>query len=214
MTISLLPLKLVKIWLYRIISTVLYLLSDWKARILRPKIHNTRILPKVGNMTLLPSPSKPGFYGVGLPGRVILCQPCFHLHLCFMYASSEGSGDTAHLHRLVWAFSSRRYDGYQNCWLKQSRSRSGSSYKSCWSGSTLFAYGNYMIIYDPTHLHKFTLQVISLFYMYVQTWKLNFDFIIIIHSGWSLPWIFMKERVKVCLYFTAQERQRHISLTN
>ena len=28
MTISLLPLKLVKIWLYRIISTVLYLLSD------------------------------------------------------------------------------------------------------------------------------------------------------------------------------------------
>ena len=75
MTISLLPLKLVKIWLYRIISTVLYLLSDWKARILRPKIHNTRILPKVGNMTLLPSPGKPGFYGVGLPGRVILCQP-------------------------------------------------------------------------------------------------------------------------------------------
>ena len=28
MTISQLPLKLVKIWLYRIISTVLYLLSD------------------------------------------------------------------------------------------------------------------------------------------------------------------------------------------
>ena len=27
-------------------------------------------------MTLLPSPGKPGFYGVGLPGRVILCQPC------------------------------------------------------------------------------------------------------------------------------------------
>ena len=44
-------------------------------RILRPKIHITRILPKVGNMTLLPSPGKPGFYGVRLPGRVILCQP-------------------------------------------------------------------------------------------------------------------------------------------
>ena len=30
---------------------------------LRPKIHKTRILPKVGNMTLLPNPGKPGFYG-------------------------------------------------------------------------------------------------------------------------------------------------------
>ena len=42
---------------------------------LRQNIHKTRILPKVGNMTLLPNPGKPGFYGVGLPGRVILCQP-------------------------------------------------------------------------------------------------------------------------------------------
>ena len=42
---------------------------------IRPNIHKTRILPKVGNMTLLPNPGKPGFYGVGLPGRVIWCQP-------------------------------------------------------------------------------------------------------------------------------------------
>ena len=27
-------------------------------------------------MTLLPNPGKPGFYGVGLPGRVIWCQSC------------------------------------------------------------------------------------------------------------------------------------------
>ena len=33
---------------------------------IRPNIHKTRILPKVGNMTLLPNPGKPGFYGVGL----------------------------------------------------------------------------------------------------------------------------------------------------
>ena len=33
-----------------------------------PKIHKTRILPKVGDMTLFPNPGKPGFYGVGLPG--------------------------------------------------------------------------------------------------------------------------------------------------
>ena len=38
-------------------------------------MHKTRILPRVGNMILLPNPGKPGFYGVGLPGRVILCQP-------------------------------------------------------------------------------------------------------------------------------------------
>ena len=43
--------------------------------LIRPKIHKTRILLKVGNMTLLPNPGKPGFYGVGLPGRVISCQP-------------------------------------------------------------------------------------------------------------------------------------------
>ena len=43
---------------------------------IRPKIHKTRILPKVGNMTLLPSPGKPGVYGLGLPSRVISCQPC------------------------------------------------------------------------------------------------------------------------------------------
>ena len=43
---------------------------------IRPRIHKTCILPKVGNMTLLPNPGKPGFYGVGLRGRVISCQPC------------------------------------------------------------------------------------------------------------------------------------------
>ena len=56
MTISQLPFKLIKIWLYRIISTLLYLSSDWNREFLRPKINKTRILPKVGNMTLLPNP--------------------------------------------------------------------------------------------------------------------------------------------------------------
>ena len=45
-------------------------------------------------------------------------------------------------------------------------------------------------------LHKWTWQVISLFY--VQTWKFIY---IIIHSGWSLAWIFMKERVKGALQY-------------
>ena len=75
MTISLLPFKLIKIWLYRIISTLLNLHQTENREFLRPKIHKTRILPKVGNMTLLPNPGKPGFYEVGLPGRVISCQP-------------------------------------------------------------------------------------------------------------------------------------------
>ena len=42
---------------------------------IRPNIHKTRVLHKVGNMTLLPNLGKPGFYGVGLPERVIWCQP-------------------------------------------------------------------------------------------------------------------------------------------
>ena len=40
-------------------------------------------------------------------------------------------------------------------------------------------------------LHKWTWQVISL--LYIPTWKFIY---IIICSGWSLAWIFMKERVK------------------
>ena len=44
---------------------------------IQPNIHKIRILLTVGNMTLLPNPGKPGFYGVGLPGRVIWCQPWF-----------------------------------------------------------------------------------------------------------------------------------------
>ena len=47
-----------------------------KTENLKAQIHKTHILPKVGNMTLLPNPGKPGFYGVGLPGLVISCQPC------------------------------------------------------------------------------------------------------------------------------------------
>ena len=84
MTILHLPFKLIKIWLYWIISTLLYLSSDWKPRFIRPKIHKTRILPKVGNMTLLPNPGKPGFYGVGLPGRVISCQPWMYMYLLWV----------------------------------------------------------------------------------------------------------------------------------
>ena len=53
------------------------------------------------------------------------------------------------------------------------------------SGSTLFAYGN-MIRYDPT-----LVDLTSNFY--VQAWKFIY---IIIQSGWSLAWIFIKERVK------------------
>ena len=51
-------------------------ISIVRLKTMTPKIYKTRILPKVGNMTLLPNPGKPGFYGVGLPGRVISCQPC------------------------------------------------------------------------------------------------------------------------------------------
>ena len=80
MTISLLPLKLVKNWLkYGYIESFLHFYIYYQTEnreFIRSKIHKTRILPKVGNMTLLPSPGKPGFYGVGLPRRVILCQPC------------------------------------------------------------------------------------------------------------------------------------------
>ena len=54
------------------------LLENQEFIIIRPKIPKTHLLPKVGNMTLLPNPGKPGFYGVGLPGRVISCQPCPH----------------------------------------------------------------------------------------------------------------------------------------
>ena len=72
MTVSLLPFKLIKIWLDRIIYTFLYTSSDSKQNFW---YHKTRILPKMGNMTLLPSLGKPVFYGMGLPTRVILCQP-------------------------------------------------------------------------------------------------------------------------------------------
>ena len=48
-----------------------------------------------------------------------------------------------------------------------------------------------MIRYDPTLVD---MTKISLFY--VQTWKFIY---IIIHNGWSLAWIFMKERVKLLL---------------
>ena len=51
---------------------------------IRPNIHKTRILPKVGNMTLLPNPGKPAFHGAGLPGQVIWCQPWL-----FFISSSE-----------------------------------------------------------------------------------------------------------------------------
>ena len=60
-------------------------ISIVRLKTMTPKIYKTRILPKVGNMTLLPNPGKPGFYGVGLHGRVISCQPCSSepsLHAC------------------------------------------------------------------------------------------------------------------------------------
>ena len=68
-----------------------------------------------------------------------------------------------------------------------------------WSGCTLFSYGN-VIRYDPT-----LVDLTSNFFVLcnVQTWKFNY---IIIHSGWSLAWIFMKEShilkftYSMCLY--------------
>ena len=75
MTISLLPFKLNKIWLKYHFYSFISIIRLKTKKFLRPKIHKTRILPKVGNMTLLPNPGKPGFYGVGLPGRVISGQP-------------------------------------------------------------------------------------------------------------------------------------------
>ena len=61
--------------------------------------------------------------------------------------------------------------------------------RAAWSGSTLFFYGNMIYIY--LILLKWTWQVIHLFC--VPTW--NFIYMINIHSGWSLAWIFMKETV-------------------
>ena len=54
--------------------------------------------------------------------------------------------------------------------------------RAAWSGSTLYAYGNMIYLI----LHKWTWQVISLFQ--VPSGKFIY---IIIHSGWSLAWIFM-----------------------
>ena len=80
MTISLLPLtwlKLIKIWqnIESFLHFYIYYQTE-NREFIRTKIHKTRILTKVGNMTLLPSPGKPGFYGEGLPRRVISCQLC------------------------------------------------------------------------------------------------------------------------------------------
>ena len=57
--------------------------------------------------------------------------------------------------------------------------------RTVWSGSTHVTYGNMMYLI----LHLWTWQVVSLFN--VPTWKF---ICIIIHSGWSLAWIFMKEK--------------------
>ena len=64
------------------------------------------------------------------------------------------------------------------CFCKQRRPRSGSSCKSC-----------LISVYSVCLWNQWTCQDISLFS--VPTW--NFSYIII-HSGWSLAWIFMKER--------------------
>ena len=37
-----------------------------------------------------------------------------HLYPYFLYASSEGSGESAHMRRLAWAFTARWYDKYRN----------------------------------------------------------------------------------------------------
>ena len=73
---------------------------------------------------------------------------------------------------------------HRDAFCKQSRPRSGSSCKSCliWVYSVCYWNMKYLI------LHNWTWQIISLFY--VPKWKFTY---IIIHSGWSLAWIFMKE---------------------
>ena len=83
MTITLSPFKMIK---YDYIESFLHFYiyhQTENQEFIRPKIHKTRILPKVGNMTLLPNLGKPGFYGVGLPGQVISCQPWQKLLTCF-----------------------------------------------------------------------------------------------------------------------------------
>ena len=69
MTISLLPLQVIKLWPYRIILHFYIHHQTENREFIRPKIHKTRILPEVGNMTLLPNPGEPVFLGVS-----------FHLH--------------------------------------------------------------------------------------------------------------------------------------
>ena len=84
MTISLLSFKLIKNdFIESFLHFLIYHQTE-NREFIKNKIHKTRILPRVGNMTLLPNPGKPGFYGVGLPGRVISCQPCLLLRFLQM----------------------------------------------------------------------------------------------------------------------------------
>ena len=62
--------------------------------------------------------------------------------------------------------------------------------RAAWSGSALFAYGNMIYLIQ----HKWIWQV---FLLNVPTWKFIYT---IIHSGWTLAWIFMKEWVKEFYY--------------
>ena len=45
---------------------------------------------------------------------------CLHPHQNFKYASSVGSGESVHMHRLAWAYVARQSDKYQipMCWAK------------------------------------------------------------------------------------------------
>ena len=79
-SIHVLPFKMIKVRPYRIIYTLLYLSSDRKLRIYMTQNSYNPHIAQVGNMTLLANPGKPGFYVVGLSGRVILCQPCSAQH--------------------------------------------------------------------------------------------------------------------------------------
>ena len=58
---------------------------------------------------------------VDVPSRArgLNFAPSLHLYPCFVYASSEGSGRSAHLCRLTWAFVAEQCNKNQNlmCWL-------------------------------------------------------------------------------------------------
>ena len=51
--------------------------------------------------------------GISIKARGLSFVLSHHLHPYFVYASSGGSGESVHMHRLAWAFAARWNDKYR-----------------------------------------------------------------------------------------------------